>query len=341
MAVEQSNNRPYFVRWCVVFLVFLILQTLDRLYWRVGCYTLLHVLSWGALLSIPALFPQKCVRHLLFAELLFISAWEILELYGHVSFNMPLDGNMVFIISATNPREITTFLKMIGFWQLSAIVIVIMGLIAGLWLIAYRLGTYTREECAALAPRVRWAAIGIILVFWLLCNGLYLFPSPHKRIFEQCQWLACSKSVIKTTVEFREIIGTLQHNQYPNDLRLQETATQHLPVGIIVIGESSSRNYWHLFGGYSRQTTPKLESIRDELILFNDVCGTATETSTGLLHLFATKTDLSDGTSVNASLPNLFMQAGVSCSIISSQAGGVNTVISRMHYLQRFQRSTT
>lgn len=38
---------------------------------------------------------------------------------------------------------------------------------------------------------------------------------------------------------------------------------------VFVIGESSNRNNWSLFG-YRRQTTPKLEALRDNLILFPD-----------------------------------------------------------------------
>jgi heptose-I-phosphate ethanolaminephosphotransferase len=42
-------------------------------------------------------------------------------------------------------------------------------------------------------------------------------------------------------------------------------------VYVIVIGESTSRKHFDLQGGYYRETTPKLNTIKDELNVYNDV----------------------------------------------------------------------
>ena len=46
--------------------------------------------------------------------------------------------------------------------------------------------------------------------------------------------------------------------------------TNELPTVVIVIGESATRNRWHLYG-YPLKTTERMDAIADELIVFKDV----------------------------------------------------------------------
>jgi heptose-I-phosphate ethanolaminephosphotransferase len=49
-----------------------------------------------------------------------------------------------------------------------------------------------------------------------------------------------------------------------------EDKSRLAPLVIVIIGESTTRNHFSLYG-YPRETTPKLESMRDDLIVFDDV----------------------------------------------------------------------
>ena len=57
---------------------------------------------------------------------------------------------------------------------------------------------------------------------------------------------------------------------------------------VVVIGESSNRNHWSLYG-YPRETTPELRSLGNDLIRFSDVISFSTGTQTVLRGMFTTK----------------------------------------------------
>ena len=64
---------------------------------------------------------------------------------------------------------------------------------------------------------------------------------------------------------------------------------------VLVIGESSNRSDWSLFG-YQRQTTPKLEAIRDSLILFPDTVSSFGSTLGEIIRMLTMATHASDDT---------------------------------------------
>ena len=46
---------------------------------------------------------------------------------------------------------------------------------------------------------------------------------------------------------------------------------------VFIVGESANRNHFSLYG-YKRNTTPRLEAMRDELVIFDDVISPDTHT---------------------------------------------------------------
>ncbi len=92
---------------------------------------------------------------------------------------------------------------------------------------------------------------------------------------------------------------------------------------IIVIGESASRKH-HSIYGYKLNTTPALKSIKDEIIVFNDVISSYSTTSESM------KTFMSYKNSTNntkewyqyASIPTIFSELGYKTYWISNQEKG-------------------
>lgn len=62
---------------------------------------------------------------------------------------------------------------------------------------------------------------------------------------------------------------------------------------VLVIGESSNRSDWSLFG-YQRQTTPKLEAIRDQLVLFPDTVSSFGSTLVEIIRMLTAATHSDD-----------------------------------------------
>lgn len=100
-------------------------------------------------------------------------------------------------------------------------------------------------------------------------------------------------------------------------------ATNELPDCIFVLGESATRNDWHLFG-YSRRTTPRMDEICREQnggFAFSDVLSIVpvTDRALALLLTDVTFDNLKNG---NWSVAEAFRRAGYTCVLISNQWDG-------------------
>jgi glucan phosphoethanolaminetransferase (alkaline phosphatase superfamily) len=90
-------------------------------------------------------------------------------------------------------------------------------------------------------------------------------------------------------------------------------------IYVIVVGETSRRGNWSLFG-YPRRTNPRLEEIRGDLVLFNRMTSNATNTILSLpLALTRAAPTARDAERSEKSLVSLLKQAGFSTYWISNQ----------------------
>lgn len=85
---------------------------------------------------------------------------------------------------------------------------------------------------------------------------------------------------------------------------------------VVAIGESSNRHHWSLYG-YFRPTTPKLEALRSELLVFNDVISPFSNTTESVACALSFA-DLHGNDRVP--LINIFRQAGFETVWISNQS---------------------
>jgi heptose-I-phosphate ethanolaminephosphotransferase len=76
--------------------------------------------------------------------------------------------------------------------------------------------------------------------------------------------------------------------QIPSSVRMQSDEA-HPVLGVFVLGESASRNHWSLYG-YDRATTPNVDALRNELVVFGDMVTTDGNTSAAMRGLFSTRT---------------------------------------------------
>lgn len=100
-------------------------------------------------------------------------------------------------------------------------------------------------------------------------------------------------------------------------------------LGVIVIGESSTRNRWSLYG-YDRDTTPMLDSIRNELVVYDNLVAAQGSTTQCLRYLLtaATKED----ERCRYILPQIIHEAGFKSVFLSNQNhwgqfDGVDTIL--------------
>ena len=100
-------------------------------------------------------------------------------------------------------------------------------------------------------------------------------------------------------------------------------AVAPMPTVVFVIGESSSRDHWQLYG-YERETTPLVCARKaadpDEkaLFVFDDVLASWAHTQEALFMLL-TRATLQEPNNVVATLPQVLSHAGYRCRLLSAQ----------------------
>lgn len=224
--------------------------------------------------------------------------FAILSLYLRFCFGMTLNKELFFIMRASSIEEITSFLKMhFSIIYCLCFVIIIFVMCLGVIYFVKWLPSYTINRKTVLCGLLFICIGGIDNKVW---NGLNLFIAKASSL---SLWRDYSK-----VKDFHEKMLTLvTHPQLPegiNPISFSDKAT----LGVIIIGESATRNHWSLYG-YSRQTTPCMDSIKDELVVWDDVI-TAWPATTKALCYLMTMASLENPNDFQVSIVDIYRAAG-------------------------------
>ena len=133
--------------------------------------------------------------------------------------------------------------------------------------------------------------------------------------------------LIRSWQAYNASIADLKHYmEKAAELRAPDVVTSKHPVTLVVlIGESSSRHHWSLYG-YFRNTTPKLTAMRDELFVFRDAISPFGRTTPSVVAALSCKDVPGVG---EIPLVNIFRQAGFETVWISNQStiDGTNMIV--------------
>ncbi len=245
-------------------LVPLVYYLLDMLnYAQAGKSGLLGFFVLTSLFYWHSLHPEK-------KWLVYTIALATSLLYGFMVFQAGLrdifgvEQDSIIVIEAlfnTNASESAEFLQQYRLQLIKHVSLLIVCIVSYLWVTLRHLKyTYTSQNHRAL-----WVGSIIFTLFTVLihfnptarrANPLFFFP-----IYYQ-QWA-------------EELEHTKHLTQYIAEHASQGLASMNsvdtAPNTVVwVIGESDTRNNWSLYG-YPRATTPRLEALKSELLVFNHV----------------------------------------------------------------------
>ncbi|WP_446423965.1 sulfatase-like hydrolase/transferase [Mailhella sp.] len=129
--------------------------------------------------------------------------------------------------------------------------------------------------------------------------------------------LACQ--LVQSVCEYRRTVREVQdYLARCADIRVPNVAaTSNAPITLaVLIGESSSRHHWNLYG-YHRPTTPKLSAMRDDLLVFSDAVSPYGRTT---LSVAAALTCAGVPNAGDIPLTAVFKQAGFETIWLSNQS---------------------
>lgn len=251
-------------------------------------------------------------RWLLVPAFAFMLGVEAASVFSQKIFHASLAGNWIALITNTSCHELLNFIIMSMNWLVAFALIAFVLIVAG-YAVAMKCASY---------PGAEWKnkLIGVGLVCPLLVTNVLLM-NWHAGL-GQTVW---SAFVITSYGTWKNMQGVIRACDHPNLRDKLETSVPRelLPDVIIVIGESSSRNNWSLYG-YPRQTTPRMEALCREGqngIAFRDVVGIQPIT-VGAVGDLLTDTVYEDKQRGNWTLAEVYRRAGYRCVLISNQLIG-------------------
>ncbi len=286
-----SNILSCFYRKRFLFITIAIITFLGNI--DLWCNTsLLTVLKWALIAFFPCFLffffiisRFYLLRYIGYFLCIIQIVLSIINFFSYETWGFGFNERIFIILIETNSREISEFF--ISFPQLlfNFIILPTHLILWILLLILFIIIKYISFN----VYRIFLSAISLLSI---IITIVHISTSDiGKRdvcmIIKSALWLNHSTEMRKMLVE--------DMNNYINNNPIEQ---QHISLKdsinniVLVIGESSARHHWQLYG-YPLNTTPKLNSIRDSIFIFNDVLPPYSTTAESLQCILTTKTTIS------------------------------------------------
>ena len=265
------------------------------------------------LMSAPAYFLGRRSRLPLALVFCYVVLIEAATRYSDSVFHADLATVWLQLLQNSSCEEMAAFVKMSANWRSVAGLFALMSVMAAgsvlLWRAAY----------PKISRRSFFAGCLFCLPF-LLANCLFIggLAGNWKFGIAQMKYTQFVLGTIRSITEMRGINRACDQPNLPEKLRVG-VAGDEMPDGVFVLGESSTRSNWHLYG-YPRQTTPRMDALyaNGELVRFDDVVGTQPDTVSAL-SLLLTDVQFDDRAHGSWTLAEAYRRAGYRCILISNQ----------------------
>ena len=282
-----------------------------------------NVVGFTLFMAAPTLILGKWSRILLIPAFCYFVAIEAVARYSERMFGLELSTEWLQLLQNSSPGEMLQFIRMsMTPWFVLGVVMLLLVAFAGsvlLWRACYP------------KPSRRSVLTGVVFCIPLFVTNFLLAGWQGASWKYALNQMMYTQFIHGTLLSVRETSGANQaccNPSLPAKLSVG-VAKGDLPDGVFVIGESSTRNNWHLYG-YPRETTPCMDALceKGEVVKFDDVVGVHPLT-TGALSLLLTDMYIEDMRHGSWTLPEVYRRAGYRCVLISNQYswGGTNSLM--------------
>lgn len=256
---------------------------------------------WSAFFLAPTFVFGRLSRYLYLPVMCYVFVIEVVNIYILCTFHMSIGGDWLMIAMNSNKAEVINFLH--GMLDISSIALVsssltlLIGVCVLIWKTRFPV-LHVWSPVVAILLLIPIVVFNVIGVQWR--DGLFCMNFTH--IIRQTK---------RSHDSFSGLMRAVNHPTLPDRLSLS-TRDERPPLGVIIIGESATRNHWGLYGYKKRDTTPCLNSISNELYVFRDVVGCWSATADACRYLL-TDTVIENERLASCTLPDVYRRAGYDC----------------------------
>lgn len=260
----------------------------------------------GMALCVPAFLLGRKARWFYLPLWCWLCFIEMVECVSFWKFMRPLDGDWLMIVLTSSWEEMASFGKELGVGCviLSLLTCLVLMVAGGRWLWVRRTDAWNGRR----------ALMGLSLLMPMLLLG-WLNPSGCGALASMMYYYFLEDTVCNYR-EYADVAQTARAPILP-DMRI-DVPKGIVPLGVVVVGESAARSHLHAYG-YGRKTTPCLDSLSHDLIVFRDVRTVLTYTG-GSLKMFFTEATTENPGATRSTLAQRYAKAGYSCWLLSNQA---------------------
>lgn len=222
-------------------------------------------------------------------------------------FEMKLTGDMLMMVLGSSPGEMSGFggqlLVKPVFWICIIAFVSILLVITSMCRISRR--RFTESHLSHI--------LGLLLLTVFILISIFvrnpLAKTTHWPFYQQC---------FQRYGDYSSLARFIKSDKRMQTDNVTKTYKQDSsPFVCIVIGESATREAWSLYG-YQRETTPEMEKIKGELIVYRNVTACASQT-TEVMRYFLTCATPEEPSNFRFTLPNLLACGGYSVALYSNQ----------------------
>ena len=224
--------------------------------------TILVQLLWTALLLVPFVLLRKKFLYIAAASLLFVDGF--INLFHWIILKCPLNASSIFVFLNTNFNEASEFMSV----KMTPLLLL---LVPYLLLFILTLKNIPQLAFRTKSEMIIWSALWLFAAIFFsenIINGRFLrLGVPDVE-----------RAFISFHTESKAYNKLKKRDLYNIDA---EISTNDSTLVVVVIGESCNRNHMGIYG-YSRQTTPNLES-RNDILVFDNVISANSNTLSSVM----------------------------------------------------------
>lgn len=270
--------------------------------------TLLAVSIAFLCLAIPVFF-LRFRRSLAYIELSVLAVFEAIKFVARVRFDTGINGTWVLLLMGTSWRELYDCLLASSLF----FVCLVFSVVTAFCVIGWRIMKVIDCE------RPKRLILRVLLMFtfvmpYFIMVSLYRLQGNETTYiggFSVASFLVDSVKKCKMYFVFRTIRG----NHRPCSIKVSETDLRRNPIYVFGIGESLTRNHMSLYG-YGRKTTPELDAMKNELVVYTDCIARYRTTELSVSHTYV---HFDRAQTPEYTLPQILQSAGYNCVHLSMQ----------------------
>lgn len=266
----------------------------------------LDCFPWTLLAMIPLWIIGGRCRYVYAPLIALAVVFESIEWFVRVNFHMLLLGDWIGIVMGSSMEEmkwfISNYLGITFLVCLCAVIILASGFVWGVWQSRYM-------------KLSRTTIVAALLSFSTFVYGTSLTMNKFE-VFDRLTIVKVVEDSIRSFSDYRMLSQMRFSPRFPDSVCLNTNGLDNV-IGVVVLGESATRNHWGLYG-YKRDTTPCLSARRDRLICYSDVVTPSPGTAEAMRYIFTTRT-LERRSDFRYTMAQVMRKAGLDVSLYSNQ----------------------